>query len=67
MPVEDVAEDVVTGRSDSEDSILPGNFQETVIDAGVFPGESVDVVVAELGMLGVELIVVDTPWVVLVK
>lgn len=38
-----------------------------MVDTGIFPGEGVDVLLVELGMFGEELVVADTPVVVLVE
>jgi len=65
--VEDVAEDVVTSGGDCEDGVIWGDFQQAVVHLGILPGEGVDVIIVELGMLGVELVVVDAPGVILVE
>lgn len=64
---EGVGEDVVAGGSDGEDDVVGGESQEAVVDAGVFPGEGVDVFVFELGVFGQLVVVVDSPVVVLVE
>ena len=59
-------EDVVAGRGDCQDYVVAGGTQEAGVGAVVFPGEGVDVRVVETGVFREELVVVDSPVVVLV-
>ena len=65
--LEEIREDVVASGSDSKDLIISTQLQEALVDTGVFPCESIDVLILELSMLRKLLIVVDAPVVVLVE
>lgn len=63
----EVVQNVVTGTCNGQNDILTVDVQQTVVDTGIFPVESVDVLVLELRVLGKLIVVVDTVVVVLVK
>jgi len=62
-----VGENVVAGASDSEDDVLGANLENAFVNAGVFPGEGIDVFVIELSVFLELIIIVDPPVVVLVE
>lgn len=64
---EGVGEDVVACACYCEDDVGRGYVEETVVYAGVFPGEGVDVFLVELGVFLELIIVVDSPVMILVK
>ena len=49
--VESVGKNVITGGGDGQDDIVRAEFQEVVVDPGIFPRKGVDVVVLELLVL----------------
>ena len=63
----EIVQDVVTGTSDGQDHVIASDVQETVVNARVFPVESIDVLVLELSMLRQQVIVADPVVVVLVE
>ena len=67
VPVQNVAEDIISGRGDCEDDITFVHFKKAVIYLWVLPGEGVDVVIFELGVSGMKLFVINPPGVVLVE
>ena len=62
-----VVKNVVTGRRHAENDIFAADIEEAVIDTRIFPGECVNVLVVELGVLLQSVIVIDAPLVVLVE
>lgn len=62
-----VREDVVARAGDGEHDVVAAELEDLAVDAGVFPGEGVDVLVVELGVFWELVVVVDAPVVVLVK
>ena len=58
---------IVAGRGHAKNDIITANVEEAMIDAGVFPGEGVDVLVVELGVFLQSVVIVDAPLIVLVK
>lgn len=62
-----IRKNVVSGAGDGQDHVVRSQLQQTRIHTRILPGESVDVLVLELGVLLEGVIVVDTPVVVLVE
>ena len=58
---------VISGRSYAKNNIITADVEEAVIDSGIFPGEGVDVLIVELGMLLQSVVVVNASMVILVK
>ncbi|KIH89559.1 hypothetical protein SPBR_06644 [Sporothrix brasiliensis 5110] len=62
-----VGQNVVAGTGDGEHDVLLVEPEQALVDAGVLPRKRIDVLVAELGVLGELVVVVDAPVVVLVE
>ena len=58
---------IVTSRRHAENDIFAADIEEAVIDTRIFPGECVNILVVELGVLLESVIVIDAPLVVLVE
>lgn len=65
--LEGVRQDVISGGRDGQDNILRAKFQKALVNTGILPGEGVDVLILELGVLLQLVVVVDAPVVVLVE
>lgn len=65
--VDDIREDVITCRGDSEDHIVTVDLEDAVINPWVFPRESIDVRVIELGVFLQQFVIVESPVMVLVE
>ncbi len=65
--VVEIVQDIVSSRRDAKNYIIVANFEQTVVYSRILPGESVYVLVLELGVLLQLIIVIDTTVVVLVK
>lgn len=63
----EIIQHVIPGRGYAKNDIIAADIKQPVVDSGIFPGESVDILVVELGMLLEGVIVVDAPLVVLVE
>lgn len=62
-----VRKNVVASRGDGKNLVLGSELQNALINASIFPGKSIDVLVVELLVLLELVVVVDTPVVVLVE
>lgn len=62
-----IVEDVVTGTGDGQNDIVSLDIQQAVVNAGIFPIESIDVLISKLSVFWEEVIVEDTVVVILVK
>ena len=58
-----IVQDVITSTGNGQDHIITRNVQESMVNARILPGECVDVLILELGVLR-ELIIVKDPVVV---
>lgn len=65
--VDDIREDIITCRGDSEDHIVTVDLEDAVINPWVFPRESIDVRVIELGVFLQQFVIVESPVMVLVE
>lgn len=63
----EIVQHVIPGRGYAKYDIIATDIEQAVVDSGIFPGESVDILVVELGVLLESVIVVDAPLVVLVE
>lgn len=63
----EVRENIVASRGNSENLVIGTKLEDTLVNAGIFPGKRIDVLIVELGMLLQLVIVVDAPMVVLVE
>lgn len=65
--VDDIRENIITCRGDGEDHIVTVDLEDAVINPWVFPCESIDIRVVELGVFFQHFIIVKSPVVVLVE
>ena len=63
----EIVQYIVPSRGHAKNHIIAPNVEETVIDSRIFPGEGVDVLIVELGVLFKSVVVVDASLVVLVE
>lgn len=61
-----IIQDIVTSGSDGQNSIVTRKLQDVVIFTRILPGETVNVLVSELVVLGVDLVKVHSPRLTLV-
>lgn len=65
--VDDIREDVIACRGDGEDHIVAVDLEDAMINPWVFPRESIDVRVVELGVFLQQFVIVESPMVDLVE
>lgn len=63
----EIVQYIVSGRGYAKNDIITADVEETMIDPGIFPGEGVDVLIVELGVLSESIVVIDASLVVLVE
>ena len=63
----EIVQHVVSSRGYAKNGIVAADVEEAMVDSGVFPGEGINVLVVELGMLFEGVIVVDASLIVLVE
>ena len=67
VPVQNIAEDIISGRCNCEDDVIFVHFKKAVIYSRVLPGEGVDIIIIELGVSRMKLFIIDSPGMVLVE
>ncbi len=63
----EIVQHIISSRGYAKNDIVTADVEEAMVDSGIFPGEGVNVLVVELGMLYESVIVVDASLVVLVE
>lgn len=62
-----IVEDIVSSTGDGQDNIITSNVQQAVVHSGVLPCKRIDILILELGVLGQQIVVVNSVMVILVE
>ena len=63
----EIVQYVISSRGYAKNDVITADVEEAVIDSGIFPGEGVDILIVELGVLLESVVVVNASLVILVK